>query len=151
MVDKYAKNDDLYPKDVYLRAKCNQRLHFANSILYIRVLNCSTTYYNGGYEVAQEKIDALGVAFDLLEVQLGDDPFLVGDHLTVADICAMGLVTSIDEIYLPIDAAKYPKIIAWLKRIKSLDFYEKMNGQFVKKYKEMLNTIKDENIKKHSK
>lgn len=145
LVDKYAKNDDLYPKDVYLRAKCNQRLYFCEGILYNRVLDCSMIFYTGGTVVPQDKLDGLTGAYDSLEKSLGEEPYLVGNSVTVADICAMGLVAAGDEIYVPIDSQKYPKINTWLSRMKALDFYQELSGRYTQQYKDFLAKVKEDN------
>lgn len=45
LVDKYGKDDSLYPKDPYKRALVDQRLHFDSGILYIRLRNLSVRIY----------------------------------------------------------------------------------------------------------
>lgn len=138
LVDKYAKDDSLYPKDLFLRAKCNQRLFFANSILFVRLRAASAAIIrSGATETSKDKIDAMYDAYDLLEAMLVDD-FLVGEALTIADICAMVEITSLDEIYAPLIPAKHPRIGAWLGRIKKLPFYEEMNAKHVTAYKTLL-------------
>lgn len=86
-------------------------------------------------------------AYDLLEAMLVDD-YLVGSALTIADICAMVEVTSMDEIYAPISSHKYPKISTWLGRIKKLPFYDEMNGKHVNAYKATLTHIMEANKKR---
>lgn len=148
LVDKFAKNDALYPKDLYERAKCNQRLHFSDAILYQRVRSCSMNYYLGGTEVAEKDISALYEAYDLLEAFLANNTHLVGDQLTVADLCSIGLVGSSHEIYAPISADKYPKLLNWFERMKNLPFYDEMEGPFVLKYKNAIHSFRDANLKK---
>jgi len=91
LIDKFAKDDNLYPRDLYERAKCNQRLHFTDAVLYQRVRNCSMAYYMGGIEVPEKDIQSLYDAYDLMEAFLANDSYLVGDRLTVADLCAIAL------------------------------------------------------------
>lgn len=38
MVDKYADNDNLYPKDLKKRAIVNQRLHYSGGVIFCRLL-----------------------------------------------------------------------------------------------------------------
>lgn len=148
LIDKYAKNDDLYPKDLYLRARCNQRLFFCASVLYTRLWNCSITYFRGGHEIDPKYIKAIYEAYDLLEAILGNDSYLVENKLTVADLIALPLITSLDYIYAPIDASKYPRIAKWLGRLKKLNFYEELNGKYVVIYKQVLDAVKEQNKNK---
>lgn len=53
--------------------------------------------------------------------------YLAGDELTVADLCAIATISSIDEI-VTIDAEKYPKFTQWIKRMSQLPYYEEKNG-----------------------
>lgn len=148
LVDKFAKDDSLYPKDLFLRAKCNQRLFFADSILYVRLRTASVAiFFGGATETSKDKIDAIFEAYDLLEAMLVDK-FLVGDTLTIADICAMVEITSLDQIYAPITSDKYPRIAAWLERIKSLPFYDEMNGKHVNEYEALLTRHLEANKKR---
>ena len=39
LVSKYGKDDSLYPKDLLVRAKVDQRLHFDTGILFARLRN----------------------------------------------------------------------------------------------------------------
>lgn len=151
LIDKYANSDELYPKDLYQRARCNQRLHFTDAILYQRLRNCSMNIYKGGINVPQSDIDSLYEAYDLMETFLAESNYLLNDHLTVADICAIGLIGSCHQIYAPIDPAKYPKLTSWLNRMEKLPFYEDMEGQHVTSYKALLDGIKTENEKKQGK
>lgn len=145
LIDKYAKNDELYPKDLYQRARCNQRLHFTSGILYQRLRDCSCCIYNGGIEVPKEKIHTIYEAYEIFQNILGDDKYLIGDHLTVADLCAISLISSTDLIYAPIESEKYPKLSAWFTRMKALPFYDEMVASHAQNYKVLLDGKKVKN------
>lgn len=147
LVDKYAKDDSLYPKDLYLRAKCHQRLFFDASTLFQRMRAASYSVFKEGCsEISPDKIKAMYDAYDLLEAILNDD-FLVGSSLTIADICAMGSVNSMDQLYAPISSDKYPKIAAWMERMKKQPFYAavEQNGKHVADYKQLIEQLKEAN------
>lgn len=146
-MDKYAEDDSLYPKDLFLRAKCNQRLFFDASTLFPRLRAASYSVFKDGCsKISQDKIDAMYAAYNLLEAFLVDD-FLVGNALTIADICAMGSVTSMDLLYAPISSNKYPKITAWLERLTKLPFYADVeeNGKHVSDYRQLIEQLKKAN------
>lgn len=138
LIDKYAKNDDLYPRDLYLRAKCNQHLFFDASVLFNQFLDCSRHIFRGGDEIPKQFIENINASFDTLEATIGEDQYLVGHQMTVADISTMAIVTVIDEIYAPLDETRHRRILKWLKRMKSMDFYEEMNAKPILRYKEFL-------------
>lgn len=99
----------------------------------------------GGTEVSDKDIKSLHEAYELLEAFLASSLYLVGDRLTVADLCAIGCIGSSHEIYVPITVEKYPKLFNWFERMKSLPFFDEMEAPFVIKYKSLLNSIKDKN------
>ncbi|XP_031621228.1 glutathione S-transferase 1-1-like [Contarinia nasturtii] len=145
LVDKYAKDDALYPKDLKLRAKCNQRLFFDDDSLYTRLRDCSYTIYRGGKEISQEKIDRINSSYEILEAFLASDPFLVGNTLTIADICAASNVLPL-QIFAPLETEKHRNILAWLSRVsKTIPFFDEMNVKIVKEYREMLMGLLEKN------
>ncbi|XP_055295226.1 glutathione S-transferase 1-like [Sitodiplosis mosellana] len=145
LADKYAKDDKLYPKDLQLRARCNQRLFFDAASLFVRLRDCSLHIYQGGKEIPQDKIDPIYAAFDILEAFLSSDPFLVGQNLTIADISVAVTILPL-EIYAPLKADKHPKILAWLNRVRqTIPFFDEMNVSLTKEYRDMLMGILEKN------
>jgi glutathione S-transferase len=73
----------------------------------------------------------------VVEDRLAKHPFIVGDAITAADICAFPLVMfmeraagrdfarDLDLGLLPL-ATTFPNIAAWIKRFESLPFYDKI-------------------------
>lgn len=142
LIEKYAKDDSLYPKDLYKRARIDQRLHFDSGILYIRLVAIARgIYYTDDTIISADKIKAVLEAYDLLEVFFQEDLYLVGNSLTVADLVCIANVSSMDGL-VPIDAVKYPKLTAWLERVKQLPYYEEANGKhdatYIKFLKDLL-------------
>lgn len=138
LIDKYAADDSLYPKDLVLRAKCNQRLFFNNGTLFQRFRAISRHVFGGGDEIPEALINAIYDACDLLEANLETDPFLVGEQLTVADVCTAVTTTSLNKL-TSIDESRYPNIIAWLNRVKEeISFFDELNEQYANEYFEML-------------
>ena len=138
LVDKYAPNDALYPKDLFTRARVDQRLHFDSGVLFARLAAASRFIYGGGYEVPQPIIDQIYEVYQLTETFLKDDPYLVGDALTVADLCAATTISALHNLHAPIDATKYPKLNAWCERIGSLPYYKHLESPLVQKFNEFM-------------
>lgn len=146
LVDKYAKDDSLYPKDLQLRAKCNQRLFFDAASLFVRVRDCVIPIKRrGATEVEQYKIDQIIAAYDILEAFLASDPFLVGENLTIADISVALTVPFLDR-FAPLEAGKHPKILAWLNRVnQTIPFFEEMNGIHNKEFHAVVTVLLEKN------
>lgn len=146
LVDKYANDDKLYPKDLQLRAKCNQRLIFNSTSLFERLRDIGIPIYTKGCtEVPQDKIDLVASGFEFLEAFLAEDPFLVGKHLTIADICS-ALSVPFLGIYVPLTIEKYPKIVAWLNRVKqAIPWFEEMNEKYTEQYRQLIHGCMEKN------
>ncbi|EDW36391.1 GL17768 [Drosophila persimilis] len=138
LVDKYGKSDELYPKDLAKRAAINQRLFFDASVLFPSLANVSGPFWvNGVKEVPQEKLDTIHRGLKMVETFLGSNNYLVGDSLTLADICCGPTVTSLPAA-VDIDPAVYPKVTAWVERLNRLAFFEQINRAPAKNYCDFL-------------
>ncbi|KAH8390779.1 hypothetical protein KR215_006804 [Drosophila sulfurigaster] len=138
LVDKYGKNDELYPKDVLKRALVNQRLYFDASALFMPLRNISVPYfYHNVTEVPQEKLNNVKDGYRHLENFLGENKYLNGDAITIADFCCGATASSLPAV-LKMDAEEFPKIAAWLRRLEKLPYYEEVNNTGAQKYIEML-------------
>jgi glutathione S-transferase len=73
---------------------------------------------NRGPELAKRR-QALGrSALEMLEAQLGDRAFLLGEPPTIADVANFSYTSRADEAGLPL--AQYPAVSAWLDRVRAL-------------------------------
>lgn len=146
LMDKYGKDDSLYPKDLQLRARCNQRMFFDAASLFVRLRDCTVhVLRNGGKELTQNFVDPIYAAYEILEAFLAKDPFLVGNKLTIADISVMNTVLSI-EIYAPLKSDKYPKILAWLKRSReAIPFFDELKLSDIEEYRTLITKTMEKN------
>ncbi len=58
-----------------------------------------------------------------MERFLENGKFMCGDNLTIADICCITSLSSMDS-FLPIEEGTYPKLFKWIETMKSFPFYE---------------------------
>ncbi|XP_017014761.2 glutathione S-transferase 1-like [Drosophila takahashii] len=127
LVDKYAKSDELYPKDLVKRAIINQRLFFDASVIFASVANVTGPFWiNGITVVPQEKIDTIHRGLALLEAFLSSSPYLAGDSLTLADLSTGPTVTAL-PVAVDIDPEVYPKVTAWLDRLNQIPYFKEIN------------------------
>ncbi|XP_064542961.1 glutathione S-transferase 1-like [Drosophila montana] len=129
LVGKYAANDALYPTDCRQRAIVDQRLHFDSGLMFTGALRPITrsVLFLGETAIEQSRIDAVAEIYDLVELFLGDNDFVAGNELTIADFSFVSSISCL-AVYLELDPVKYPKILAWLERLKELPYYEEANG-----------------------
>uniref|UniRef100_T1GW09 Uncharacterized protein n=1 Tax=Megaselia scalaris TaxID=36166 RepID=T1GW09_MEGSC len=123
LVQKYGSEKDqlLYPADLYTRALVDQKLHFDTGVLFQKVKGV-TKYVMTGKKVPEEAVSAVYEGYDFLEKFLANSNYLVGNSLTVADLCCIATISSL--VFAPIDPSKYPKLTEWIKRMKVLPYYE---------------------------
>ncbi|KAH8400719.1 hypothetical protein KR009_000528 [Drosophila setifemur] len=138
LVEKYASNDDLYPKDLLQRAKVDQLMHFESGVVFEAALRRLTrpVLFNGESTLPRDQVNHINQIYDFVESFLEHD-YLAGDHLTIADFSIVSTITSIG-VFLELDSAKYPKIAAWLERLKELPYYEEANGSGASQYVELM-------------
>ncbi|KAH8407568.1 hypothetical protein KR222_007009, partial [Zaprionus bogoriensis] len=129
LVGKYAATDALYPTDLLQRAVIDQRMHYDSGVLFTGTVRPITRalLFSNSTSVERSKIDAVSEAYDLLETFLGDNDYMAGPELSIADFCIGTSVCSL-MVFLDLDAGKYPKLAAWLQRLKELPYYEEANG-----------------------
>lgn len=129
LVRKYGKNDALYPKDLFKRAVVDQRLHFETGVVFQGCIRniAFPVLMHGETEVARYKIDAIYEAYAFLEAFLGNQTYLCGPQLTIADYSCVSSVSSLVGL-APIEAQRYPKLSAWLERMAQLPDYQSNNG-----------------------
>ncbi|XP_022125314.2 glutathione S-transferase 1 [Pieris rapae] len=127
LINKYAKDDSLYPSEPKLRAIVDQRLHFDSGILF-PALKCgfSKVVLQGGKKLTDEAVEKITSGYELTN-QFATKTWLAGEQFTIADISCMACISGLNEL-IPIDSQKYPHLYAWLKRCSELDIYKKKNA-----------------------
>lgn len=125
--EKYATNDQLYPKDLQQRGLVDARMHFDSGLLFgrIRFLTEPILYFQLP-EVPRDRIEYIQLSYARMENFLTDSAYLCGDRLTIADFCCIASLSSVARL-APVDADKHPKLVAWIGRMESLPFYAELN------------------------
>lgn len=130
--EKYAKNDQLYPKDLVKRALVDARMYFETGFLFSRFRALfEPIFYFGTTEITQESKAYFELALPIVEAFLENNEYVCGNQITLADFCFIATLSSVDRI-IGIDGDKYPKINGWMKRMASVPNYEVLNGEGAK-------------------
>nr|QVK45126.1 GSTe2 [Pagiophloeus tsushimanus] len=142
LVEKYGKDDSLYPKDYKLRATIDHRLHFDSSVLFIRGLNISKPLvFGGGVQPDKVRLDALKEALTMVErlLQETNTEYIAGNQLSIADF---HFFTSITQWNVLIEYSKFPFIKRYIERIEKLPFHE-INKDGLEQYNKLMkNSLK---------
>lgn len=117
LVDKYAKDDSLYPKDPKKRAVVLHRLFFDATVVYQRFAEAYYPLLFEGSSVPEDKAKRLEEGLDFLNTFLADGDYVAGNTLTVADISLAATITSLEVC--DVNVTKHVNIAKWLNKIKS--------------------------------
>lgn len=116
LVEKYAKDDSLYPRDAKKRAIVNQRLYFDMGTLFKRFAEFYYPQTLHKLKADSEKLKQLEEAIKILEVFLENSTYVAGDQMTVADISIVATINTCD--FTGYNFAKHPNINRWYTLMK---------------------------------
>ncbi|XP_055374303.1 glutathione S-transferase 1-like [Condylostylus longicornis] len=127
LVEKYGKDDKLYPKDEEKRRLVDTLLYFDASNVFSRIrFLYEPIIYFGQKGFPQDKIDYIQKAYEPLENYLKANTYITGENLTIADLCLLASVSSVSRT-VPIDVEKFPKLHAWFDKLTKLPYYKEAN------------------------
>ncbi|XP_015602125.1 glutathione S-transferase 1-1-like [Cephus cinctus] len=130
LVDKYAKNDELYPKDPEARALVNQRLFFDATTLYQRFIDYYFPVIFAGASFDPAALVKIDEAFGWLDSFLEGQEYLAGNNLTIADLALVAGVSTYDSF--DYDLSKYENVVRWYSHLKkTAPQYDQANGNGV--------------------
>ncbi|XP_049277312.1 glutathione S-transferase D5-like [Anopheles funestus] len=140
LVEKYAKDDSLYPKDPKVRSIVNQRLFFDNGVMFKAAITYVEYILKKKLEPTDEMVQKLKKALELLESFVKERSFAAADHLTIADICLLSSVTMLVGIKFELEP--YPAIQAWVARVTGeLPNYAEFHKELLEKSMEYIKTL----------
>lgn len=118
LVEKYAKNDSLYPKDLMLRTKVNERLFFIASFMFPRGTQMLYPICFGkATEIDETKLKEMMRGYETLDTFLTGNDYLTGSTMTLCDISGWSLMEASDR-FLPVDEEKFPNLKRWLTKMR---------------------------------
>ncbi|KAH8312040.1 hypothetical protein KR044_009073, partial [Drosophila immigrans] len=110
LIEKYGKDDSLYPKDPKKRALVNQRLYFDMGVLY----KAFGDYFYVQFQkkpLDPELFKKVDEALNFLDTFLDGHQYVAGDSFTVADIAILSTISSFKALNL--DISKYKNVAKW--------------------------------------
>lgn len=116
LIQKYGKDDSLYPKDSKKRSVVDQRLYFNLGVLGQRF---SDYFYPMmmGNTPDPTKLQKLQDSLEILNTFLEGKEYVAGDSLTVADFGISSTITTLDVVKF--DRSAYANITRWYSKLKS--------------------------------
>jgi glutathione S-transferase len=111
LVEKYGKNDSLYPKDPKKRAVVNQRLYFDMGTLYQRFADYYYPQFMANQPADPEKLKKAQEAVQLLDGFLANSTYAAGDKITIADYTLIASFSTF--VVAGFDYSQYENVSRW--------------------------------------
>ncbi|XP_016968911.1 uncharacterized protein LOC108036991 [Drosophila rhopaloa] len=118
LVEKYGKDDSLYPKDPKKQAVVNQRLYFDMGSLSDSFAKYYYPYFRTGKLGTEEDLKKIETVFGFLDTFLEGKDYVAGDQLTVADFAILANVSTYDVVEF--DFSKYSNVVRWYANAKKV-------------------------------
>lgn len=131
-LDQRHGGDSLYPEDTVARAKARwfeeyadtQLITVSGSIFFERIVKTALMKQEADEEkVAKTIADVLPKVYSYLESQVGDEGFLVGSSLTIADISVGTHLLNTKYAGVDVDAGRWPKLAAYQARLFATELF----------------------------
>lgn len=84
--------------------------------------------FRGAKELDEEATDKIKEAYNFLEAFLDGREWLAGNDMTIADLCNVATVSSM-EAFVPLDEERHEKLTAWFSKCKELPYYTENNQE----------------------
>ncbi|KAH8357181.1 hypothetical protein KR084_008261, partial [Drosophila pseudotakahashii] len=118
LVEKYGKDDSLFPKDPKKQAVVNQRLYFDMGTLSDAFAKYYYPFFRTGKLGSDEDLKRIETAFGFLDTFLEGQEYVAGDQLTVADIAILANVSTYEVTEF--DFSKYSNVVRWYANAKKV-------------------------------
>ncbi|XP_017776902.1 PREDICTED: uncharacterized protein LOC108562908 [Nicrophorus vespilloides] len=125
LVDQYATDDSLAPKEPKLAARVNERLYFDSGTLSSQMQAYMFPVFKGG-QPNNEAHDKILNALQVFDKMLENNTWAAGDKLTIADFSLVATISTLEAIKF--DITIYPNVHRWYEACKKeMTDYEESN------------------------
>lgn len=135
--NRYAPNSSLYPSDPHKRAVVDRVLQFDLGTLYRSIGEYLVPILREGKSLSNldpEKEKKVKEALQLLDDALGNQGYVAGDHLTLADLSILASLSFAEVFDYSID--DYKNVTQWKERLKKeLPYYDEVNKEPVENFR----------------
>jgi glutathione S-transferase len=126
LVEKYAKDDSLYPKDVQKRAKVNEKIFYCSSSMFPTGFQIFyPVIFGTATEVDPAVLKKFERIIETVESFFANSEYVAGDTMTLADIFLWSLLESGNKV-IPLDIEKSKNTIRFLEKMRELPSNEFM-------------------------
>jgi len=121
LVNKYGKDDSLYPKETVQRAIVDQRMYFDMGAFYKAFGDCVYPVMFGGPLPGEDKTNKLKEVLGWVNDWVKDGKFAAGgDKLTLADICLVATYSTIKASGILENIGTFCNLDTWAAKVATL-------------------------------
>lgn len=135
LVEKYGKNDSLYPKDPKSRALVNQRLFF-DADLYGKFADYHYPNLFYGKPIDPEKMKPMETFVEYLNIFLETTKWTAADHITIADFAIVATIANYEV--LGFDFSPYDFVKDWYNKCQKAMAGYKVNSEGAQAFKNLV-------------
>jgi len=133
LVNKYGKDDSMYPKDPETRLRVDQRLYFDMGVFYKAFGDIVyPAMFGNGTPAGEKEYGRLKEVLGWLNGFVADGKYAAGtDQMTIADLALVATYTTVKEAGIAdVDMCPYGNLEPWFEKCKAaIPNYEKANGE----------------------
>ncbi|EDW67854.2 glutathione S-transferase 1-1 [Drosophila virilis] len=118
LVEKYGKDDSLYPKNPKEQALVNQRLYFDMGVLFKSFYDYYSPLFRLNKPGDPEDYKKVESAFSLLDTFLEGQQYVAGSNLTIADIAILASVSTF--VAMNFELKNYPNVAKWYENAQKV-------------------------------
>ncbi|XP_030573660.1 glutathione S-transferase D4-like [Drosophila novamexicana] len=118
LVEKYGKDDSLYPKNPKQQALVNQRLYFDIGVLFKSFYDYYSPLFRLNKPGDPEDYKKIEAAFSLLDTFLEGQQYVAGSNLTIADIAILASVSTF--VAMKFELKNYPNVAKWYENAQKV-------------------------------
>jgi glutathione S-transferase len=141
LVEKYGKNDSLYPKDPAKRALVNQRLYFDMGTLYKLFAEYYYPQMMQKLPADPEKLTKAEEAVQLLDGFLANSTYAAGDKITIADYSLIASFSTF--VSAGFDYSRFENVTRWYNLCNSSLPGIEVNNEGLQVMKEMMKKLSE--------
>jgi glutathione S-transferase len=129
------QDSELYPKELQARATVNRLLYFDLGTLYKGISDYFYSQIFAKQAPDEEKHKSFKQALTFLDVFIGDNDYVAGSRLTIADLAILASLTFPLYVF-DYDYGEWKNISRWLSKLQTeLSYYSELNEEPNKAFK----------------
>ncbi|GAB6025133.1 Glutathione S-transferase [Chamberlinius hualienensis] len=122
LVQKYARDDSLYPKEIQQRSQVDKMLYFDIGVLYKGIIDYWNPQLFDGKPASSQKANVLKQSLEYLDEFLKSGRYICGSTMTIADLSLLASVTALEAYEY--DYSSCVNIKRWVEQLKvELPYY----------------------------